>query len=24
LPTTQSPTIVDGYLSNVTWPTKPS
>jgi hypothetical protein len=24
LPATQSPTIVDGYLSNVTWPTKPS
>jgi|TARA_A100001011_G_C14112389_1_gene757589 hypothetical protein len=24
LPSTQSPTIVDGYLSNVTWPTKPS
>jgi hypothetical protein len=24
LPATQSPTIVEGYLSNVTWPTKPS
>ena len=24
MPSTASPTIVDGYLSNVTWPTKPS
>ena len=24
MPSTSSPAIVDGYLSNVTWPTKPS
>ena len=24
MPSTASPTIVNGYLSNVTWPTKPS